>query len=159
MEVLNEPFSRPTFDCTRGQSWIDLILAKTENFVPVDFEVVDVETLSDHKYIRIDLMLEFVGTRFHDRRKIEFKNIDLDNVRLQFLEVIEEYDIEDFDEFNVELRLEAIVDRVILCCQQNKIKRKLIERKKNTPWWSMGYSSPKIKSSSYSKKGSEKFIM
>lgn len=49
LEVLNDPFSPPTFETCNGRSWIDVTLAR--NAEVSGWEVISEESLSDHRLI------------------------------------------------------------------------------------------------------------
>lgn len=64
--IMNDPDSPPTFYSNRGTSWVDVTLGKGKD--EWKWEVLDEETLTDHRIIEI--IVEIEGVEIKDKERV-----------------------------------------------------------------------------------------
>lgn len=73
-EIINDINSPPTFDSNRGKSWIDVTMCKNTHVI--NWEVLECETLSDHRYVMYSIPHQTKTNFIRHKRKFNFDLVD-----------------------------------------------------------------------------------
>lgn len=127
--ILNEPDSIPTFDSSRGQSWIDLCITNDRTF-RYNFRVDDRITNSDHNIIEL--------TVYTDKEQVSqdmriFKLYRWLELKVKVKSVIEEISDKDFDHSNIGDIINWVQDHILIDCTHIKSADK--KKNRNAYWW------------------------
>lgn len=127
--LLNSPNSIPTFDCSRGQSWIDLCFTSDRDF-SYEFNVDDRITNSDHNIVEIKVSTE---KEYLGQTKKIFRLHKWLELKISIKSIIEEV-------MNRELNIDNVNDVIKWTQEQvyNRCTHTISENRtinKNAYWW------------------------
>lgn len=127
LEVLNDPFSLPTFDTANGRSWIDVTLARQADVTR--WEVSGHETLSDHRLISYT-----VGEQVASEPAAKRFIIGKANWTKFGVECRQHMSGLDFDSLGAEEAAAAFQDAALKACKNSIPTGKTRAARSNT-WW------------------------
>lgn len=134
LSIVNDPNSRPTYQSTLGESWVDLLLVKNIEVSRVSkWEILDLVTCSDHNL----MMFELSSSRFDFPmvRKWHLGKLDWMDFQSRIFGLIEanqpdELNADDIGEF-----VERMEEEILKICENTRSKRRKARRFKHAVWW------------------------
>jgi exonuclease III len=144
--LLNNNENKPTFESNVGQSSIDLTIISPEMIgLITDWDVLDEETTSDHKYISFKLNEKFEKTKYKSTLKYITKDADWERLTIDFSPKIPYLlnainNASTCDDINTVCL--KITSEIIKSC--DKCFRKInlnLKPKKSNKWWTEGLTS------------------
>ncbi|GBN71132.1 hypothetical protein AVEN_242871-1 [Araneus ventricosus] len=133
LAIVNEENSPPTFDGSRGASWIDVTLCDAPMIEHIFKWQVDMEpTSSDHNSISFSLYTDKTSVPKKTRTKLE--NLYLGTFRSELANTIGRWPPPSlYDAHSIDQEIERLVTNIAECCRGSRLK--LTPLNKREPWW------------------------
>jgi hypothetical protein len=137
--LLNNNNTSPTFDNIRGQSSIDLTLVSenASNFLH-NWELLEEETLSDHKYIYFEIKQRVMCNTFRSTVKYNTIKADWDqfnDLLRPKIQRIEQMLCSADREYKINNLIEKLIYEVTKACDQSIPKARTEFKHKSNKWW------------------------
>ncbi|GBO35019.1 Retrovirus-related Pol polyprotein from type-1 retrotransposable element R1 [Araneus ventricosus] len=137
LAILNEETSPPTFDGSRGQSWIDVTLCDAPLIENIFKWQVDMEvTSSDHNSISFSLYASKHKARSNSIRRTKLEDLDLVTFRRLLHSSIGTWaPPSQLSSSEIDLVTDQLHETIITASRNSAVKKQQVTRKE--PWWTM----------------------
>lgn len=136
LDVLNDPYSRPTYNSVLGESWIDLALSKNlDTRLIKDWMVLDDVTSSDHNLMVFTVdFVKYEGRTLKKRWKL--RNLDWVNFQSRIYQLTEKNPLDDLNPMEIGSFVEEMEGEILNICKETELKNRRGTREKHVIWWS-----------------------
>jgi ribonuclease HI len=129
LTILNDPESIPTFSCSRGDSWIDLVMTNDSNRFNYEFEVSDAISNSDHNLVVLKVYMDMVSNEIE---RVRISRLNWFRLKIDIKYIINNMKLLHINRDNIESIIDDTQKQVFEICRS---KPKTGTKRNGAYWW------------------------